>query len=52
MLLRRLKYIQQLAKGSVLRKSGFLEHLFSKTELYKKVFLRTFAGVKEGGMII
>jgi hypothetical protein len=50
--LRRLKYIQQLAKGSVLRKSGFLEHLFSKTELYKKVFLRTFAGVKEGGMII
>ena len=40
---RRLRHIQQPAKGSVLCKSGFLEHLFSKTGLSKKVFLRTFA---------
>ena len=43
MLLASFKTLQQPAKGSVLCKSGFLEHLFSKTGLSKKVFLRTFA---------
>ena len=44
--------IQQLMKGSVLVKSGFLEHLLSKTGLSERVFFCTFAGAKEGQMII
>ncbi len=44
--------IQQLIKGSVLGESGFLEHLLSKTGLSKRVFFCTFAGAKEGQMII
>jgi len=35
--------IQRVLTGSVLNKSGFLEHLFRKTELLEKVFFRTFA---------
>jgi len=39
--------IQQLTMGRVLDKSGFLEHLLSKTGLFKKVFFRIFAGLEE-----
>lgn len=49
MLLGVVSVIEQLMKGSVCPQSGFLEQLLSKTELLKRVFLRTFAAVCRAG---
>lgn len=43
MLLGVVSVIEQLIVRSVLSACGFLEQLLSKTELLKRVFLRTFA---------